>query len=586
MADTTSAAAVPVPEAGVAPVAPAEVAPAADAAADVDRPKKAKKSKKDKKPKAEGELSAKELRKLKAQREAEELAKKKAAALGDKCGDAPLIQSTEISGRVWTRLSELNDSHVGKKVLIRARVHTSRSKGKAAFMVLRQGVRTVQGVLFQSKEVPKEMIKYADSISRESIVDVTATVSAAPEPIEACTIKGLELQLETLHTISRAMATIPFTVEEASRPQPGDGTFQDEDEEAAAAAAADEAAAAAAGGEGEERTYARVTQKTRLDNRWIDLRTPANLGIMRISSGVCTLFREFLLSRDFMEIQTPKLLGGASEGGSEVFHTKYFGQPACLAQSPQLYKQMTAACSDFERVFEIGPVFRAENSNSHRHLCEFHGLDMEMAINEHYYEVLDVFSDLFVYIFKGIQERFKDEIEAVRAQYPFEDFKFCDPALRLTYPEGVALLREAGVDMSEEDDLTTANEKLLGKIVKEKYGTDFFMMDKYPLSVRPFYTMPDPSNPKASNSYDFFMRGEEILSGAQRIHDPEMLVKQAQKHDIPVETIQGYVDSFKHGAFPHGGGGVGLERVVMLFLGLDNIRKSSLFPRDPKRLAP
>jgi aspartyl-tRNA synthetase len=112
------------------------------------------------------------------------------------------------------------------------------------------------------------------------------------------------------------------------------------------------------------------------------------------------------------------------------------------------------------------------------------------------------------------------------------------------------------------------------------------MMDKYPLSVRPFYTMPDPANPQASNSYDFFMRGEEILSGAQRIHDPEMLVAQARKHGIPVETIQGYVDSFKHGAFPHGGGGVGLERVVMLFLGLDNIRKSSMFPRDPKRLAP
>ena len=419
-------------------------------------------------------------------------------------------------------MSELDESHVGKKVLIRARVHTSRSKGKAAFMVLRQGVRTVQGVLFQSKTVPKEMIKYADSISRESIVDVTATVSAAPEPIEACTIKGLELQLETLHTISRAMATIPFSVEEASRPQPGDGTFQDEDEEAAAAAA-DAAAAGAGGADGEERTYARVTQKTRLDNRWIDLRTPANLGIMRISSGVCTLFREFLLSRDFMEIQTPKLLGGASEGGSEVFHTTYFGQPACLAQSPQLYKQMTAACSDFERVFEIGPVFRAENSNSHRHLCEFHGLDMEMAINEHYFEVLDMFSDLFVYIFKGIQERFKDEIEAVRAQYPFEDFKFCDPALRLTYPEGVALLNAAGVEMTVEDDLTTANEKLLGKIVKEKYGTDFFMMDKYPLSVRPFYTMPDPSDPKASNSYDFFMRGEEILS------DPELYSKDPQR---------------------------------------------------------
>jgi aspartyl-tRNA synthetase len=150
-----------------------------------------------------------------------------------------------------------------------------------------------------------------------------------------------------------------------------------------------------------------VTQDTRLDYRWIDLRTPANNAIMRISSGVCTLFREFLLTKGFTEIQTPKILGGASEGGSSVFTLKYFGESACLAQSPQLYKQMAAACSDLERVFEIGPVFRAENSNTHRHLCEFHGLDLEMVINEHYYEVLELFSDLFIYIFDGLNTRFK-----------------------------------------------------------------------------------------------------------------------------------------------------------------------------------
>ena len=134
--------------------------------------------------------------------------------------------------------------------------------------------------------------------------------------------------------------------------------------------------------------------------------------------------------------------------------------------------------------------------------------------------------------------------------------------------------------------MSTPHEKILGKIVKEKFGTDFFIMDKYPLAVRPFYTMPDPDNPKLSNSYDLFIRGEEIVSGAQRIHDPALLIERAQHWNIPIASIQSYVDAFKHGALPHAGGGIGLERVVMLYLGLPNIRKTSMFPRDPKRLSP
>lgn len=137
-----------------------------------------------------------------------------------------------------------------------------------------------------------------------------------------------------------------------------------------------------------------------------------------------------------------------------------------------------------------------------------------------------------------------------------------------------------------DDDLTTEHEKALGRIVKEKYGTDFFMMDKYPLAIRPFYSMPCPENPKLSNSFDIFIRGEEIVSGAQRIHDVDLLVERAKAWEIPLDTIESYLTAFKHGAEPHGGGGIGLERVVMLFLDLHNIRRASLFPRDPKRIAP
>jgi aspartyl-tRNA synthetase len=297
------------------------------------------------------------------------------------------------------------------------------------------------------------------------------------------------------------------------------------------------------------------------------------------------LFREYLLSVNFTEIHSPKLISAASEGGAEVFEVKYFNRKAYLAQSPQLYKQM-AICADFERVFEVGPVFRAENSQTHRHLCEFTGLDLEMTFKQHYHEVLDVLGSMFTFIFKGIETRFPKELAVISQQYPFEPFKFLEKPLRLEFPEAVKLIREAGGEIGDFDDMSTANERLLGRIVRERYGTDFFMLDRFPSAVRPFYTMRNPEDPRYSNSYDFFMRGEEILSGAQRVHDPNVLLEQAKACKIEIHTIQAYIDAFKFGAPPHGGGGVGLERVAMLYLNTHNIRKSSLFPRDPLRLTP
>ena len=170
--------------------------------------------------------------------------------------------------------------------------------------------------------------------------------------------------------------------------------------------------------------------------------------------------------------------------------------------------------SGFNKVFEIGPVFRAENATTHRHLCEFTGLDFEMVIKENYMEILEFAGELFGYIFKGLEERFKKELEAVHEQYPFEPFKFKSNIPKLTFEEGCELLKKAGVEQSPLEDLCTENERKLGTIIKEKYETDFYMLHKFPTSARPFYTMPCPKNPEYSNSYDFFMRGEEIVSGA------------------------------------------------------------------------
>jgi len=311
----------------------------------------------------------------------------------------------------------------------------------------------------------------------------------------------------------------------------------------------------------------------------------ANQAIFKLQSAVCQLFREFLLKNEFTEIHSPKLMGAASEGGAEFFKVGYFEGAAFLAQSPQFYKQM-AITADMERVFEIAPVFRAEKSFTHRHMTEFMGLDLEMAFNDHYHEVLDVLDGLFVSIFEGLESRFAKELQTVNQQFPFEPLKFSKPSLRLKFPDAVAMLRAAGEEMGDFEDLNTAKEKHLGRLVKAKYGVDFFMLDKFPKAVRPFYTMPDPTNSNYSNSYDFFLRGEEIMSGAQRIHDYKLLSERAKELGINLDGMKDYANSFRYGSLPHAGGGIGLERVVMLYLGLTNIRQTAMFPRDPTRLAP
>lgn len=306
---------------------------------------------------------------------------------------------------------------------------------------------------------------------------------------------------------------------------------------------------------------------------------------MRLQSGVCRLFREFMMKNDFVEIHSPKIIGGASEGGADVFKFDYFGQQACLAQSPQLYKQM-ALCADMDRVFEIGPVFRAEKSFTNRHLCEFTGLDMEMTIKEHYFEVLDMLAELLIHIFTNLEARYKTELNVIKQQYPFEDFKCKTPIVKMHFRDGVKMLKEAGYEQGELEDLSTETERALGALVKKMHDTDFYMLYGYPAAVRPFYTMLDPHDPNYTNSYDFFMRGEEITSGAQRIHDADMLTERALGFGIPVKDLEDYINAFKYGAPAHGGAGFGLERIVKFYCNLHNIRKSSLFPRDPRRCKP
>ncbi|KAI3642942.1 hypothetical protein MP228_012497 [Amoeboaphelidium protococcarum] len=484
--------------------------------------------------------------------------------------------------------TEIDIPSDGQVILRQVRVHAVRVTKRNCFIILRQGGETLQAIVSIDQTGSTALLyEQCQKLKIESIVNVRGRLVPLgnQQRIKACTVHGYELHATSVDIVSApTVDKLPFST--------ADANFVD-----------------------------RIHLDTRLDNRVLDLRSSINQAIFQIQHGVTQAFRSFMLQNDFIEIHTPKLISAASEGsGSSVFKVDYsFGQQsqsdeapqsntqqngmsnnaatqqntqnAFLAQSPQLYKQMMI-CADYERVFEIGPVFRAENSHTHRHLTEFTGLDFEMQLrgDDAVDQAVHMIDRLFRFIFSALDSEYKQQIDTVHRSFQSQTFQLSKETPILEHRDAVQMLRNAGVHMDPMDDFSTENERLLGRIVKEKFQTDFFMVKKFPLEVRPFYTMPDQhyddKHHLYSVSYDAYMRGEEILSGAQRIHDYQMLVDRAEKKGVDVNQIQSYMDAFRYGAPPHAGAGIGLERVVMLYLDLKNVRRSSLFPRDPKRITP
>lgn len=485
------------------------------------------------------------------------------AKYSDWAGTQPVYDAA----RQWTRLSDLTSALVGQKVWLRARVQSTRMKGKGGFLVLRDSLHTAQCVVFVTEAVSKEFVKFVGGIAPESVVDVYGVCKAPQVPIAKCSQSLVEVDVEEVHVVSRAASPLPMQLADASAPI----SLEDESPEASS---------------DDSPKRAKVTLKTRLDHRFLDLRTGASSSLIRLSATVTQTFRSHLASLGFLEVHTPKLLPGASEGGANIFTLDYFGKQACLAQSPQLHKQM-AVMGDLDRVYEVGPVFRAEDSNTHRHLCEFTGMDLEMTIKTDYHEVIEVVQSLFLSIFHEIEQRNALELSILRSHFPYLT-PFCVPPKPqiLTFPQAVQLLTQSGYPQSPLSDLSSDAERHLGKVIKTTTGSDFYIIHRYPTSVRPFYTLPCSDDPAYSCSFDVFMRGEEVVSGGQREHNAERLEKRIQAAGIGLEGLKDYVEAFRYGAFPHAGCGIGLERVVMLYLGLGNIRRVSLFPRDPKRISP
>jgi len=467
----------------------------------------------------------------------------------------------------YIKLIDLPKKEIGQEVTFRARIHNMRKmSAKLVFFVFRQQTATIQGVLQESESVSKHFVYWAEHTPIESFMFVRGVIQkpkAKEGEVKGTIIHDREILITELHVVSKMTEHLPFTVNEAE-------VTREEAEE-----------------EGSTRHH--IGDRTRMTNRILDLRTTASQAIFRVQSGVGGLFRQFLDSQGFIEIHSPKLQGGATESGASVFKCDYFGRTAFLAQSPQLAKQMSIA-ADFGRVYEVGAVFRAENSNTHRHLTEYTGLDIEMQIDEHYHEARNLIDRTLKSIFEGIYKKYSRELQVIKRQFPHEDLVWLDKTPVFAFKDAVGLLNETGwrdengKEIPNDEDLGTRDEIQLGKVIKERYHTDYYIIDKFPASARPFYTMPDPEDPKYTNSFDIFVRGQEITTGGQRVHDADMLKKAMEKAKVDPETMVEYMQGFEWAAPPHAGAGIGLERLCMLFLQLGDIRHASLYPRDPKSL--
>ena len=432
--------------------------------------------------------------------------------------------------------------HSGEKVKIAGWVDTIRAHGKILFIDLRDITGIIQVVFVPSN---KEVYDLAQKLKTEWVVEIVGQIVKRPENMVNPKIPtGLvEMSVESMNVLSEAK-TPPIPV-------------------------------------GEESAEETDIDK-RMDWRWLDLRKPKNALIFKVWTLMEQAFREYWISNNYLEIHSPKLIATASESGSEVFEVKYFKKKAYLAQSPQFYKQMAMA-SGFEKVFEVGPVFRAEPSFTSRHATEFTGYDAEISFIDSHYDVMDEEERMIAY---GLQK--------IRAAYGVDIQKMFDrevivpavPFPRISINDAKKILGERGVVSEREGDLSPEEERGLSAYIKEKYGHEFVFVTEYPVSVRPFYHMHDEKDPTLTKSFDLLWNGLEITTGAQREHRYDVLMSQAKKKGMNVKKLQFYLDFFKYGCPPHGGYGMGPNRMIMKLFNIDNVRDAMFIYRGVKRLTP
>ena len=427
-------------------------------------------------------------------------------------------------------------NYLEKEVSFSGFVDTIRDKKWVMFVILRDSTGKVQMTIEKSEEKNKELLEIMSNTTVESTIKVNGIIKSN----EAVKLGGMELIPESIEVTSLA-ETLPFDYNNL------DG----------------------------------VNIDTRLDYRWIDLRNEKNMLARQIESAFVQAMREYLYKNDFTEIHTPKLIGAASESGSEVFEVKYFGRNAYLAQSPQFYKQMAIAAG-MSKVFEVAPCFRAENSNTNRHATEFTSFDLEFSYIDSYEDVMDFEEDLIISGLTKIKEKYGDKIkelfgrEVIIPEKPFPRMKLKDLYQELNERYGFV------IPTTDIGDMNAEAEKLTYRLAQDKFNSEFMFVVDYAATKRPFYHMRDKAG--KLQGYDLIWRGTEITSGAQREHRYEELVKNAKEKGLG-KDVEFYLQFFKYGCPPHGGFAIGVDRMTMLILGL-SIKEAQFVFRGPNRLNP
>lgn len=422
--------------------------------------------------------------------------------------------------------------NIGRQIIIHGSVYKIRKMSDFAFVIIRTGRELIQCIYSNAfSEFNLEMLK------EESCIELTALVKA-----DERSKTGWELQMTAITLLSTPAAESPIVINNK-----------------------------------------RVD--TSLDNllnfRPVTLRNEKERAVFKLQEGICNGFRKFLSENSFTEIHTPKLVYAGAEGGANIFSVNYFGKEVYLAQSPQFYKQMMVGV--FERVFEIGPVFRAEKHDTSRHLNEYTSVDFEMAYINSFEDIMQMEVNMLKYTLKHLQENYSYELDLLKVELPV----ITDGIPSIKFMEAKELIaKEYKREIKDYDDFEPEEEKLLSEVIKRQTGSDFIFVTHYPTKKRPFYAMEDADNPSETLSFDLLFRGLEITTGGRRIHDYYEQISKMEQRNMNVSLFESYLMLHKYGIPPHGGLGLGLERFTCKLLNQDNIRLTTLFPRDINRIVP
>lgn len=429
---------------------------------------------------------------------------------------------THYSKRIDPELS-------GEEITVMGWIHELRDLGGIIFVLLRDRDGTIQ-VTAPSKKISKELLEQIRKLRKESVIAVKGIVQESPKAPGGYEIIPNELKL----------------LNESKLPLPLDTT---------------------------EKVRAEID--TRLDARYLDLRKPSISAIFKIKSRMLHSVRLFLEEGEFIEINTPKLVGSATEGGTELFPITYFEREAFLGQSPQLYKQMMMA-TGFDKVYEIAPIFRAEEHDTLRHLNEVVSIDMEASFCDQE-DVMKILEGMVHTVLGDVAKQCEDELNLLGIDLEIPDIPFD----RIDYEDVVDIVNSKGVNMRHGEDLSRAAEKAIGE-----HMDNYYFITGWPTDIKPFYVMPSEEDPAKSCAFDLMYKDLEISSGAQRVHKHDLLVERIKKQGLNPNSFEKYLAAFEYGMPPHAGWGLGADRFNMCITGLKNIRETVLFPRDRRRLTP